>query len=49
VVNNRTDLHEIFFTAVRQAAMAMKQVAEGSNNARCMVMIEVKAEIKSEN
>lgn len=46
-VNNRTDLHQIFFTAINEFITAMKQIADGSNNVNCILTIEVKPEIRS--
>jgi uncharacterized paraquat-inducible protein A len=46
VVNKRSDLHEAFFTAVNQTAMLMKQVADGTNNVKCVVSLVVKPEIQ---
>ena len=49
LVNNRSDLHQRFFTMVNQLIVEMRQLSEGSNNVNCILSIEVKPEIKSTN
>jgi Zn finger protein HypA/HybF involved in hydrogenase expression len=46
VVQDRTDLHQKFFSWLEQLIASLKQVAEGTNNVNCALSIELKPEIK---
>lgn len=47
IVDNRTDLHARFFTAVNELIAAMKQIADISPAVNCIFSVEVKPEIRS--
>jgi hypothetical protein len=49
IVNNKAELHQIFFGSVSQLLNGMKQVSDGSNNVGCVLSIEVKPEINTAN
>jgi hypothetical protein len=46
VIDNSTEFHQRFFTAVGEFVEAMNQIADGRYNVNCIFSVEVKPEIK---